>query len=84
MSEPLLSKERIVELALISLQADYRPGDVMTSSIKRAIDQAVREAGEAAWQTVNTMITDGQLSRDDHERRNGLVIAANAIKERIS
>lgn len=39
-----------------------------------------REAIEECWNAVNALIRHGELPYDQHEQRNGLVLATNAIR----
>jgi len=49
--------------------------------IASAIRDAEREAAERAWNTVNALIKSGNLEEPYHSERNGLISAANAIRQ---
>lgn len=41
--------------------------------------EARAEAIEECWQAVNALIQEGELPQELHDRRNGFVLASNAI-----
>lgn len=49
--------------------------------IASAIRDAERAAAERAWNTVNALIKSGNLEDPYHSERNGLISAANAIRQ---
>jgi hypothetical protein len=48
-----------------------------------AVKRAVEHERQECWELINRWIKTGKLPFDAHERRNGIILAANLIRERM-